>query len=60
VDGEKVVEQEIVFNEFGRVRDVVLGPDGYLYVALSPPGQRMSDNTAGFVLRLVPVDPPKN
>ena len=56
-DGAKIIEQEIVFDEFGRVRDVVLGPDGYLYVASSVPGQRMSDNTAGFVLRLMPVDP---
>ena len=60
VDGDKVVEQEVIFDEFGRVRDVVLGPDRYLYVALSLPGQRMSDNTAGFVIRLAPVDRPRN
>lgn len=39
-----VVHQEIVFKGIGRVRDVVSGPDGYLYVSLEP----------GRVARLVP------
>lgn len=56
IAGDRVVSQEIVFNQFGRVRDVVSGPDGYLYVAVNLPGQRLSDTTAGTVVRLVPVN----
>jgi aldose sugar dehydrogenase len=55
IDGDRVVKQEVVFDEFGRVRDIVTGPDGYFYVALSLPGQRLSDTTAGVVVRLLPV-----
>jgi aldose sugar dehydrogenase len=53
--GDKVTHQEVVFDEFGRVRDIVTGPDGYFYVSLSLPGQRLSDTTAGAVVRLVTV-----
>jgi glucose/arabinose dehydrogenase/cytochrome c5 len=52
---DTVTHQEVVFNEYGRVRDIVIGPDGLFYVALSLPGQRLSDTTAGVVVRLVPV-----
>lgn len=45
-DGDKVVHQEIVFSDMGRVRDVVQGPEGYIYVALNNPGR---------IARLVPV-----
>lgn len=55
-DGDRVVHQEIVFSGYGRVRDVVTGPDGYLYVALSVPGVRLSDTTPGLIVRLVPAD----
>jgi aldose sugar dehydrogenase len=56
-DGDKVVQQEVVFSGYGRVRDVVTGPDGYLYVALNVPGVRLSDTTPGLIVRLVPADP---
>jgi glucose/arabinose dehydrogenase len=55
VSGDTVTHQEVVFNEFGRVRDIVTGPDGCFYVSLSLPGQRLSDTTAGVIVRLVPV-----
>jgi glucose/arabinose dehydrogenase len=55
-DGDKVVHEEIVFKGFGRVRDVVTGPDGFLYVALSIPGVRMSDTTPGMIVRMIPAD----
>lgn len=45
--GDGVTHQEVLFREHGRVRDVVLGPDGYLYVALNNPGR---------IARLVPAD----
>ncbi|HEY3937345.1 MAG TPA: PQQ-dependent sugar dehydrogenase [Bryobacteraceae bacterium] len=37
VEGQKVVHQEILFKGIGRVRDVLNGPDGYLYVVLNQP-----------------------
>jgi glucose/arabinose dehydrogenase len=53
--GDRVVHQEAVFNQFGRVKDVIIGPDGYLYVTLQLPGQVLSQSTPGMVGRLVPV-----
>ncbi|HXW08774.1 MAG TPA: PQQ-dependent sugar dehydrogenase [Vicinamibacterales bacterium] len=55
VSGRTVTHQEVVFNEYGRVRDIITGPDGLFYVSLSLPGQRLSDTTAGVVVRMVPV-----
>jgi glucose/arabinose dehydrogenase len=49
-----VTHQEVVFNEYGRVRDILIGPDGLLYVALSLPGQRVFDTTAGVIIRMLP------
>lgn len=46
-DGDKVVHQEILFRGYGRVRDVVTGPDGLLYLAIERPGR---------IARLVPKD----
>ena len=42
----RVVHQEVLFKNVGRIRDVVNGPDGYLYVAFNEPGR---------IARLVPV-----
>jgi glucose/arabinose dehydrogenase len=56
IAGDKVVHQEVLFNQFGRVHDVVQGPDGYLYVTLQLPGQVMSASTPGMVARLVPAN----
>ena len=55
--GDTVVHQEVVFKDFGRVRDVVVGPDGYLYVLLQRPGDVLSQSTPGMVARLMPVKP---
>lgn len=60
IQGRKVVSQEAVFKEFGRVRDVITGPDGLLYVLLQNPtgsgtGLALSAATAGVVIRLVPA-----
>ena len=41
----KVSHQEVLFKNVGRVRDVVSGPDGYIYVSFD----------SGRVARLVPV-----
>lgn len=50
LEGHKVVKQEILFNDLGRVRDVVTGPDGFLYVALNT----AFANSPGQIIRLVP------
>jgi aldose sugar dehydrogenase len=46
VSGRTVTHQETIFKGFGRVRHVVDGPDGLLYVALNDPGR---------IVRLVPA-----
>jgi glucose/arabinose dehydrogenase len=50
IEGQKVVKQEVLFRGIGRVRDVVSGPDGYLYVVFNDPGR---------VARLVPASDPR-
>ncbi len=45
-DGE-VVDQEILWEDFGRCRDVAVGPDGLIYVAVNGPNQ---------VVRFVPAE----
>ena len=45
IEGNKVVHQEVLFKDLGRVRDVVNGPDGTLYVVLNDPGR---------IVRMVP------
>lgn len=42
----RVIEQEVVFKNVGRVRDVATGPDGLLYIVLNKPDK---------VVRLEPV-----
>jgi glucose/arabinose dehydrogenase len=58
ISNDKVVNQEVLFAQFGRVRDVVQGPDGYLYLALQMPtggqGVPLSAATPGMIVRLVP------
>lgn len=46
VDG-RVIHEEIILKDTGRVREAVSGPDGAIYVVLNEPGQ---------VLRLIPRD----
>jgi aldose sugar dehydrogenase len=47
INGEEVTHQEILFKGIGRVRDVLNGPDGYLYVVLNQPDR---------IERIVPAD----
>ena len=47
LDGDRVVGEERLLTEVGeRLRDVVVGPDGALYLA--------TDNDKGRVLRVAP------
>lgn len=45
LDGEKVVHQEKLLEGIGRVRNVEMSPDGYIYVAIEKPGK---------ILKLIP------
>ena len=51
IDGRKIAHQEILFQGYGRVRDVRTGPDGYLYALLQ---NQNGDPTGGSIVRLVP------
>ncbi len=42
----KVIGEELLLKNIGRLRDVRMGPDGYIYVAVENPG---------YIFRLVPV-----
>jgi glucose/arabinose dehydrogenase len=48
IENGRVVKQEVLFKGVGRVRDVVVGPDGLVYLAFNAPDR---------VARLVPVGP---
>jgi glucose/arabinose dehydrogenase len=48
VDGNRIQQEERLLNgRYGRIRDVVQGPDGYLYV--------LTDEPDGQLLRLTPA-----
>jgi glucose/arabinose dehydrogenase len=47
IENNKVVEQEKLLEGIGRVRNVKVSPDGYIYVAVENPGR---------ILKLIPVD----
>jgi glucose/arabinose dehydrogenase len=38
LDNNRIIKREKIANEIGRVRDVVLGPDGFLYLAVENKG----------------------
>ena len=44
--GNKVISEEILFKNIGRVRDVRMAPDGFIYMSVENPGT---------VYKLVPV-----
>lgn len=48
LDGHKITGQEKLLKNIGRLRDVRMAPDGYIYVAV--------EDKKGSVFRLVPVD----
>jgi aldose sugar dehydrogenase len=51
MDGERVVQEEPIFERQGRVRDIRQGPDGFIYIAID---HRGGQPTA--VVRLEPVN----
>lgn len=46
IDGDRVLEQELLLKGYGRVRDVKFGPDGAMYVLTNEPDE---------VLRITPL-----
>ncbi len=59
LDGRKVVSQEdLLSGEFGRIREVAEGPDGYIYFSTSNrDGRGNPADNDDRILRLVPVKP---
>ena len=52
IKGRQIVSQENIIQGYGRVRDVIQGPDGLLYLLL----QNMNgDPKGGSIVRLVPT-----
>ncbi|MDI9857744.1 PQQ-dependent sugar dehydrogenase [Flectobacillus roseus] len=47
IDGDQVLEQEILLKGYGRIRDVKFAPDGSLYLLMNAPDQ---------VLKITPMD----
>ena len=39
LDGDKIVSREKLLEGVGRVRNVRVGPDGYIYIAVEEPGK---------------------
>jgi glucose/arabinose dehydrogenase len=44
----RVTHQEVLIRGYGRIRDVAIGPDGLVYLAMNDPGR---------IVRLTPVEP---
>ncbi|MBK8634047.1 MAG: PQQ-dependent sugar dehydrogenase [Saprospiraceae bacterium] len=42
----KVIQEEVLMKNIGRLRDVRQGPDGYIYISVEEPG---------FIFRLIPL-----
>ena len=56
LDGRRVVSQENLLQNYGRIRDVAEGPDGYLYFSTSNrDGRGKPAEDDDRILRLVPV-----
>ena len=51
VEGRKVIHEEEIFRNLGRVRDIKTGPDGLIYVALEQIGMQ-----SGRLVKLVPAE----
>jgi len=55
LDGRKVLGQDGIVKEYGRIRDVAEGPDGYLYFSTSNrDGRGKPAEDDDRILRLIP------
>lgn len=56
LDGRRVLSQEGIASEYGRIRDVAQGPDGYLYFSTSNrDGRGTPTSDDDRILRIVPA-----
>ena len=57
IEGRKISHQEMLWDQYGRTREVIMGPDGLLYVILQNANGSASTAAAtpGMVVRLAPV-----
>ena len=56
VDGRRFVSQEVLVKDYGRIRDVAEGPDGFLYFSTSNrDGRGRPAKDDDRILRLVPI-----
>lgn len=53
IDGDTISHRELVVKDIGRLRDVAVGPDGYLYLAVN--GTYGATDHSGRVVRLIPA-----
>ncbi len=53
IKDRQITHQETVYQGFGRTRDVITGPDGYLYILLQ--NSQTLANSPGMVIRLLPT-----
>jgi glucose/arabinose dehydrogenase len=53
ITDRQITHQETVYQGFGRTRDVITGPDGYLYILLQN-SQNLA-SSPGMVIRLLPL-----
>jgi glucose/arabinose dehydrogenase len=51
LDGDRVIEDEVILSDMGRVRDVATGPDGSIYVAINS-----NSSETSILYRLVPAE----
>jgi glucose/arabinose dehydrogenase len=47
IENNRVVDDQVILSDYGRVRDVTCGPDGAIYVVLNEPDK---------ILRLTPIN----
>ena len=60
IEGHRVVSQEVLFKDVGRVRDVVTGADGCLYVTFNGPDRvARIEPVAGGATDVAPVAAPQ-
>ena len=60
-DGRNITGQETIFEQYGRTRQIIMGPDGLFYLLLQNPTGRGTDipvfgASPGMVIRLQPVE----
>jgi glucose/arabinose dehydrogenase len=56
LDGRRVVSDEVIIKDYGRIRDVAEGPDGFLYFSTSNRDGRGKPATDDDrIMRIVPA-----